>query len=264
MHRFFVPPSWVQGNEVTITGLQAHQIARVLRMHPGDVVIVLDNSGWEIEVRLVAVDPAVVKGEIVHRRLASGEPRTKISLYQGVLKSNRFEFVLQKGTELGIVQFVPIIADRCVVSDLEAVERKGQRWAWIVQEAAEQCRRGRKPALHPAVLFPQACEQARHSGGLSLIPWEEERALSLRDLLRSGAVAPGTGAAERRQPGAAHWPPFTIHLFVGPEGGFTPQEITIARRYGLVPVTLGRRILRAETAGLVAATAILYELGDLG
>jgi len=264
MHRFFVPPAWVQGHEVTITGPQAYQITRVLRMRPGDVVIVLDNSGWEIEARLVAVDAAAVKGEIVHRRLAGGEPRTKISLYQGVLKSNRFEFVLQKGTELGIVQFVPIIADRCVVSDLDAVERKSQRWEWIVQEAAEQCRRGRKPALHPAVLFPQACERARHSGGLSLIPWEEERALSLRDLLRSGAVAPGAGSAEPPPSGPARWPPFTIHLFVGPEGGFTTEEITIARRYGLVPVTLGRRILRAETAGLVAATAILYELGDLG
>jgi len=253
MHRFFVLPSWIQGDEVTVTGPQAHQIAHVLRMRPGDVLTVLDNSGWEIETRLVSVERTAVRGEVLRRRLAGGEPRTKVSLYQGVLKSNRFEFVLQKGTELGVVEFVPIIAERCMVSDLEAVENKRSRWEWIIQEAAEQCRRGRKPALRPAVLFSQACERARHSGGLGLIPWEEENHLSLRDLLRN--APPG-----REQ----SWPPFTIHLFIGPEGGFAPGEVAAARGYGLVPVTLGPRILRAETAGIVAAAAILYELGDLG
>ncbi len=261
MHRFFIPPSWVQGNKVTITGPQAYQIARVLRMRPGDALIVLDNSGWEIEVQLASVDSAAVTGEVVHRRLASGEPRTKITLYQGVLRSNRFEFLLQKCTELGVVQFVPVIADRCVVSDQDAVEKKIRRWEWIIQEAAEQCRRGRKPALRPAVLFPQACEEARQSGGLSLIPWEEEKSVSLRSLLRSAPLAPDAGSTATAQQSR---PPFAINLFVGPEGGFTPQEITAAQRYDLVPVTLGRRILRAETAGIVAAAAILYDLGDLG
>lgn len=252
MHRFFVPPSWVQGNQVTVTGPQAHQIAHVLRMQPGDIVIVLDNSGWELETQLVAVERRKVQGEVLHRRLSGSEPRTKISLYQGVLKSRGFEFALQKGTELGVVEFVPVIANRCVVSDLDAVEKKRCRWEWIIQEAAEQCQRGRKPALRPAMLFPQACEEARHAGGLSLIPWEGEGEANLRDLLRS--APPGY---------AQTWPPFAIHLFVGPEGGFDVEEITLARRYGLVPVTLGPRILRAETAGLVAATAILYELGDM-
>jgi 16S rRNA (uracil1498-N3)-methyltransferase len=253
MHRFFVLPSWIQGDEVTVTGPQAHQIAHVLRMSPGDLITVLDNSGWEIETRLVSVERTAVRGEVLRRRLAGGEPRTKISLYQGVLKSNRFEFVLQKGTELGVVEFVPLIAERCVVSDLEAIENKRPRWEWIIQEAAEQCRRGRKPALRPAALFPQACERAKRSGGLALIPWEEETHPSLHDLLRH--------APPDREQG---WPPFTIHIFIGPEGGFAPNEVAAARGYGLVPVTLGPRILRAETAGIVAAAAILYELGDLG
>lgn len=261
MHRFFIPPSWVEGNQITITGPQAHQIARVLRMSPGDLIIALDNSGWEIEVRLTSVDRASVKGEVLHRRLAGGEPHTKISLYQGVLKSNRLEFTLQKGTELGVVQFIPIIADRCVVSDLDAAENKRRRWEWIIQEAAEQCRRGRKPALRSAVLFPQACEQARQSQGLSLILWEEEKVARLRDVLRSPPPSFGVRSARRRE---QSWPPFTLNLFIGPEGGFTLQEIDIAERYGLVPVTLGPRILRAETAGIIAAAAILYELGDLG
>jgi 16S rRNA (uracil1498-N3)-methyltransferase len=260
MHRFFIPPSWVEGNDVTITGPQAHQIANVLRMRPGDLVIVLDNSGWEIEVRLVSVDRSTVKGEVLHRRLAGGEPRTKISLYQGVLRSNRFEFVLQKGTELGVVQYLPIITERCVVSDLEAVEKKRRRWEWIIQEAAEQCRRGRKPALHSAALFPQACEQCRRSGGLSLILWEQEKASSLRNLLHRASPGSGVGSSEGKGAGRT---PFAINLFIGPEGGFTEEEVAVAKRYGLQPITLGPRILRAETAGIVAVAAVLYELGDL-
>jgi 16S rRNA (uracil1498-N3)-methyltransferase len=252
MHRFFVPPSWVQDNEVTVTGPQAHQIARVLRMRPGDRVIVLDNSGWELETRLASVEREVVTGEVLHRRLAAGEPRTKISLFQGVLKSKGFEFILQKGTELGIVEFVPIISDHCVVSDLDAVNKKRRRWEWIIQEAAEQCRRGRMPSLRSALLFPQACERARQTGGLALIPWEKEGQVNLRDVLRRAPLG-------REQ----NWPPLTITLFVGPEGGFSPGEVRLAQRYGLVPLTLGPRILRAETAGLVAAAVVLYELGDL-
>jgi len=253
MHRFFIPASWIQGDQVTISGLQAHQIAHVLRMQPGDTVIVLDNSGWEIQVRLVAVDRTAVSAEVQRRRLAEGEPRTKISLYQGVLKSSNFEFTLQKGTELGVIEFTPVIADRCVVRDLESVENKRRRWDWIVQEAAEQSRRGRKPALRSPLLFPRACEVARQSGGLSLIPWEEKGPARLQEALRT----PPAGHTRR-------WPPLTVNLFIGPEGGFTAEEIVLARRYGLVPVTLGPRTLRAETAGIVAAAAVLYELGDIG
>ena len=172
---------------------------------------------------------------------------------RGLSTNYKFDAVIQKGTELGIVEFVPVIAERCIVSDLEDVEKKRPRNEAILQEAAEQSCRGRKPALRRATLFPRACGQARQMGGLSLILWEEEGARSLRDVLR--IPPPGR---------ESHWPPFTINLFVGPEGGFAPDEVDLGRRYGLVSVTLGPRILRTETAGIVAAAAILYELGDLG
>jgi len=260
MHRFFIPEDWIRSNTVTVTGPQAHQIARVLRMQPGDRIVVLDNSGWEIETRLVEVRPDAVQGEVVRRSLATTEPRTKIAVYQGILRSKNFELVLQKGTELGVVEVVPVIADRCVVSDLEAVEKKRQRWEWIIQEAAEQCRRGRKPVLRPAVLLPPACERARHGAGLSMIFWEgdsnqpqkSEDRTTMRSLLRTPPPS-----------SKKNWPPLTISLFFGPEGGFAPEEISLAERYGLLPATLGPRILRAETAALVAVSAILYELGDL-
>jgi 16S rRNA (uracil1498-N3)-methyltransferase len=221
-------------------------------MRPGDRVLLLDNSGWEIEVELVSVDGMQIAARVLGRRLAAGEPRTKVSLYQAVPRSKRFEVVLQKGTELGIVEFVPVITERCIISDLKAVEKKRDRWETIVQEAAEQSRRGLKPTLARSILFPRACERARGRGGLSLMLWEEEEHRSLRAILQN--APPGRERA---------WPPFTINLFIGPEGGFTVDEAVLAQRYGLVPISLGPRILRTETAGIVGAAAILYELGDL-
>jgi len=247
-HRFFIPPEWLTGSAVAIAGPQAHQIARVLRMRPRDRLIVLDDSGWEFEVQLLAVQPEMVRGEVVSRRLADGEPHTRITLYQGMLKSDRFELVLQKGTELGIVEFVPLVTARTVALDRDAPGKKHARWQAIVQEAAEQSRRGRRPMLRAAMPFAQACDEVSRKAGLKLLPWEEEGEASLRDALRAAGSAS---------------PEATVHLFVGPEGGFSQDEVDLARGYGLQPVTLGRRILRAETAGLVAAAAILYEGGDL-
>jgi 16S rRNA (uracil1498-N3)-methyltransferase len=246
-HRFFIPPEWLRGNAVAIAGPQAHQIARVLRMRPRDRLIVLDDSGWEFEVQLLAVQPEMVRGEVVSRQPVSGEPRTRITLYQGILKSDRFEFVLQKGTELGIVEFVPLITARTVALDRDAPSKKRSRWQSVIQEAAEQSRRGRKPMLRQAMAFDQACEEVSRCDGLKLLPWEEESQTSLRGVLRAAAADTRGG----------------VHLFVGPEGGFTRDEVEMARGCGLVPVTLGRRILRAETAGLVATAAILYEWGDM-
>jgi 16S rRNA (uracil1498-N3)-methyltransferase len=246
MHRFFIPPERIREDGVVLDDAVAHQIRNVLRMRPGDPILVLDNSGWAWEVEIVELTPGRVVGKVVRRMLAQGEPRTKITLYQGVLRGRRFEFALQKGTELGIVEFVPLISDRAVVADLGDVDKRHIRWQRILREAAEQSRRGRLPSLESAMLFPRACERAQRRGGLALIPWEGERSLSLRSVLTE---------QERR--------PFVISLFVGPEGGFAEGEVKLAQRYGIQPITLGLRVLRSETAGLVAATAILYEMSDL-
>jgi len=246
MHRFFVPADWLTTEHVTITGALVHRLRNVLRLSPGDRLLLLDNSGWEHEVELREVSSQRIEGQVLRKSLATGEPRTKITMFQALLKLNKFEWVLQKCTELGVVGFVPVITERCIIGSLEDISKtKTERWWRILMEAAEQSGRGRLPTLRPAVLFPAACQDAA-KGGLTLIPWEEERETSLRSVLQS----------EER-------PPFSINLLVGPEGGFTEQEVDQARRYGAIPITLGPRILRAETAGLVAASAILYELGDL-
>lgn len=245
MHRFFVPPDAIARGGVTILGPQAHQIANVLRMQAGDHIVVLDNSGWEMEIELVEVGPYRVEGQVVRRSLARGEPKIKVSLYQAMLKGDRFEFTLQKGTELGIVEFVPIITSRCVVANLDDINKKLERWERIIREAAEQSRRGHLPLLEAATMFQQACERARDAGGLFLLPWEEETRASLKDILTASTL------------------PFSISLFVGPEGGFTAEEVQMAKSYGAKTIGLGPRILRAETAGLVATSVILYEAGDL-
>jgi len=246
MHRFFVPASWLEKEQVIITGPLVHRLRNVLRLKAGDHFILLDNSGWEHEAEITYVSTQRIESQVLHKTLATGEPRTKITLYQALLKLNKFEWVLQKGTELGLVGFVPMISQSCMIGSLEDISKtKLERWWRILMEAAEQSRRGRMPTLRAAMVFSSACEDAAR-GGLTLIPWEEEKEQNLSSILR-----------------AAKQPPFSINLFIGPEGGFTPEEVAKAHRYGAVPITLGPRILRAETAGLVAATAILYELGDL-
>ncbi len=257
MHRFFVPPEALASDPVVIGGQQAHRIGRVLRMAPGDRVLLLDNSGWAYETELSGFAPDQVEGHVLRKTLATGEPRAKISLYQALLKGDGFETVLEKCTEVGVVEFVPLLCERCIVGSLMDVEeRRRQRWERIVRGAAEQSRRGRLPRVAPVTMWPLACQRARRTD-LSLLPWEEATGPSLRAALESGK-AEGEGEG-------AHRParPYSISLFIGPEGGLTPEEVQTAQASGIQVITLGPRILRAETAGLVAATAVLYGLGDL-
>jgi 16S rRNA (uracil1498-N3)-methyltransferase len=255
MYRFFVDPETVRESPVVLTGQQARRIGRVLRMRPGDHVLLLDNSGWAFETELTHFEREEVQGRVVHRTLAKGEPRAKITLYQAMLKGDGFEQVLEKGTEVGVVEFVPLLCERCVVGSLMGVEeRRLQRWQRIVRGAAEQSRRGRLPRLAPVTMWPLACQRARRTD-LSLLPWEEATEPSLRDVL--------AGRQTEADDQGRHSRPYSISLFVGPEGGLDPEEVQVAQNCGIQPITLGPRILRAETAGLVAAVAILYALGDL-
>ncbi|MDH7485725.1 MAG: 16S rRNA (uracil(1498)-N(3))-methyltransferase [Anaerolineae bacterium] len=250
MQRFFVPPTAIQNDRVTLTGPVVHQLTHVLRLSPGQRIVVLDDSGWEYTVELQRLGRGQAEGQIVERWEAQGEPRTRLTLYQAVLKGERFAWVLQKGTELGIAAFVPLLCARNVVRDPAAVRQKLPRWQAIVREAAEQARRGRLPRLAAPLPFAEACAQAQAAGGLSLLAWEEETATSLKATLRAGLSN-------------LQLPTSNIQLFIGPEGGFTPDEVALAQAQGIRPVSLGRRILRAETAGLVAAAIIFYELDDL-
>jgi 16S rRNA (uracil1498-N3)-methyltransferase len=214
-------------------------------MRPGEEIMLFDNTGWAYRAALDAVEREAVHALVVDRLQWKTEAQTRVTLYQGLLKGNKFEWVLQKGTELGIAEFVPVLAARSVAGGVQDVSNaKLERWQRIIAEAAEQSGRAVLPNLRKPMLFKQAC-QAAHQQGLALIPWEEERSFRLRQALQDH-------------------PSKHVSLMIGPEGGFAQEEVASAREAGVIPVTLGPRILRAETAGLAAATAVLYEMGDFG
>ncbi len=246
MHRFFVPPHCIDGDRATLPQDAAHQIARVLRLQNGDTIAVMDDSGAEYTVRLDILTPHQAAGAITHRAHGKGEPAVRITLYQGMLKADRFEYVLQKGTELGISRFVPVICERTVARGAPSATRI-RRWQRIICEAAEQAGRTRLPILADPVPFAAVCERIVQP---ALLAWESERTTGIRTALQH--IAPQAAAAAR------------IGIVIGPEGGITDAEASRAASAGIPSVSLGSRILRAETAGIIAAAAVLYELGELG
>jgi 16S rRNA (uracil1498-N3)-methyltransferase len=201
-------------------------------------VLLLDGSGDACEVELTELGRDLVAGRVLGREPV-GEPAVELTLYVALLRPERFEWVLQKGTELGVSRFVPVHFARSLPAD-RADGRKGERWQRIIREAAEQACRGRLPALAAPMSFAAAI-QAAAAAELPLILWEGA-APPLRRVLR--------------RPGPA---PAAVAILSGPEGGIAEDELTAASERGIMPVSLGSRILRAETAPIAAAAAICYE-----
>lgn len=248
MHRFFIPPTWIGGEQATLEGPVARQIAVVLRLAPGQGIILLDNSGREYKARLLEVAPHRVVAHIEGVDWGKGEPGVHLTLYQALLKGEKFPWVLQKGTEIGVSAFVPLLTQRSVPRwHAQQEKERLARWRRILQEAAEQAGRPRLPEVVAPLPFRQACSQAR---GLALLPWEGEAYRDLHQALQEGQKRIGE--------------PPTIALFIGPEGGWTEDEVAYARDRGILPITLGRRILRAETAAIVASALVLFALGEMG
>lgn len=249
--RFFVAPGTLRGAEARIAdGALAHQIGHVLRLRPADEITLLDNSGWEHMIRIESIERHAVTGMIVARQLAAGEPRLRLALYVALLRGERFEWVLQKGTELGASIFAPITCERSMVDAKEISAAKMERWERIIREAAEQSRRGRLPQLQPAQPFGSACADATRRAP-ALLLWEGSGGTSLRRILQEQLPRPGE-----------HGPP-SLAVFSGPEGGWTEGEVATALKNNVQLASLGPRTLRAETAPIAAAAAIFYEHGDL-
>lgn len=232
MHRFFVIGPLVVGVTVQIDAL-APQLAQVLRMQVGDEVVLLDGSGAEFRSRLAYLDRRAAAAEVLASTPCLAEPHSHLTLYQCSLKQDKFEWVLQKGTELGVSRFVPVISERSVVRPAAALLGKYPRWQTIVREAAEQCGRARIPELAPPRDWQGAVGGA---DGLRLLPWEGGQ-----DQLTLHAVL---------QEKSANYTSFSI--LIGPEGGIAAPEAQLAVAEGWQVVSLGERILRAETAALTA------------
>ena len=247
MDRFFVAPDALQGDTAALDRELSHRLRHVLRLRRGDRIILVDGRGCEYEAVLEDVSGPTVRVAVLSRHEGLPEPQARVVLYQSIIKGDRFDWVLEKGTEIGVAKFVPLVSHRGVVRPRTGRVERRERWRRIVTEAAEQCGRSHLPDLAPAVSLSDALESAE---GLRLLPWEGERQTTLRQALRQ-AVGKG-----KKTP--------VISIFVGPEGGFARQEVDRAVDLGALTVSLGPRILRSETAGVVAAAAALYELGEFG
>ena len=246
MHRFFVPADAIADGRARLEGNVARQIRTVLRMSPGDEIVLLDDSGREYTTRIADVGRDTVDTVVLATCEGHGEPHLKVSLYQGVLKGEKFEWVLQKATELGVSAFTPVVCARTVPRlDEGWVRDRSARHIRIITEAAEQSGRCLLPELRPPMSFANACDRASDSGALSIIPWERETSTGLRSVLERSALE-------------------AVNVFVGPEGGLEETEVEYARSRGILPVSLGDRLLRAETAAIAVVAALLYRAGELG
>lgn len=247
MARFFLSDQNVSGVQVRITGEDAHHIARVLRLRPGNHIEVAFGTCEIGLVKLAAVTKDAVEGEVVQRFRSYQEPPLALRLYQGLAKGDKLDFVVQKAVELGVKEIIPFMSQYTVVRlDAEAAEKRVRRWQRIAEEAAKQCLRAELPAVRPVVSFDQVLAElnARPRDELALLPYEHEEQQSIK----------GLPDGEWR----------TVSIIIGPEGGFHPDEVEAARKAGAVVVSLGPRILRTETAGLVALSLVGYRWGDLG
>jgi len=244
-NRFFVSESGFEGPAVRLSAEQAHQVYHVLRLKTGDAIVVLDNAGYEYAVTLTTVTKREVIGEITAKSEASGEPRVRITLFQSLLAREKFEWVLQKGTEVGVARFVPVQTERSIARARQIDAKKLTRWRRILTEAAEQSHRGRIPEIAEAT------------------PWNE--ALAQFDTFDRTLIAATSGPTnaleEALRPGDR--PLSSIAVLIGPEGGFSDDEVRQACASGAVPVGLGPRILRTETAAMILPALILHKTGDL-
>lgn len=232
--RFFGENS---GETALITGTDAVHISRVLRMKSGDLAIVCDGNGTDCLCRIVSAEEKGVVLEVLDRRSSEGEPTVTVRLFQCLPKSDKMDFIVQKAVELGAAEVIPVISKRCVSRpDAKTAAKKAERWQRIAEEAAKQCGRGRIPEVRDMLTFGEAVKA--HGDGVGILFYEcgGEHLNSL--------VAPETRL---------------IDVYIGSEGGFEENEAELAKNAGIIPATLGTRILRCETAP-VAALAVLMNL----
>lgn len=245
--RFFVPPSAIQGDTVALPADAAHHAVNVLRLREGEEIVVHDGSGDGYRCRLIRAQPKGTVAAVESRYTAPTEPRTRITVAQVLPKTGeKIEQVLQHGTEVGAAGFVLFQSERSVarMEQKDKIEKRLERWQGIVQGAAEQSGRGRLPTV----------EWERHAPDITrrigewdaAITLHEGATVSLRDALQTERIAGAT----------------RLLILVGPEGGFSENEVAGFTGAAALPVSLGTRVLRTETAALVALAQILYSRSE--
>lgn len=237
-------PGQIQDGKITITGSDVNHIRNVLRMKPGEEIAVsngVDGREYRCGIEIFTEDEVICSLRFIKEEAV--ELPSRIYLFQGLPKADKMELIVQKAVELGVYEVIPVAARRCVVK-LDAKKAAGRvgRWQGIAEAAAKQSKRGILPQVHSVMGMREAVEYAGRMD-VKLIPYElAEDMQRTKDLIET--VKPGEDIA----------------VFIGPEGGFEPEEIRMALEAGIEPVTLGRRILRTETAGLTVLSWLMYHL----
>ena len=243
MHHFFVTPEQVEDAVIYIEGSDVNHMKNVLRMRPGERVEISDgnNLKYLCEVAGYEADRAVLS--ILEKRDADTELLSRLYLFQGLPKSDKMELIVQKAVELGAYEVIPVATKRAVVKlDQKKAAKKVERWNSIAESAAKQAGRSRIPKVAQVMNYREALEAAKELD-VVLIPYELAEGMEeTRQVVRS--IRPGQ----------------SVGIFIGPEGGFEKEEVAEAMESGAKAVTLGRRILRTETAGLTMLSVLMFEL----
>lgn len=246
MHHFFVKARQVEEGSVRITGPDVHHARQVLRIRPGEEILISDGTGKDFR----CIVRSLGEQEIFADILCPEEDRelpSSLVLYQSLVKGEKMEWIIQKAVELGVSRIVPVISENTVVKlEKKKEEGKRRRWQAIAESAAKQSKRSIIPEVGAVLTLKEAFLEARKLS-LAFFAYEHEEGMaqSAENLKRAGAGQ-------------------EIAVFIGPEGGYSPQEAGLSREYGLLPVSLGRRILRAETAGLALLSVLMLHLECAG
>ena len=246
MSRFFVKPEAVEDRYIYLTDKQdLHHMKKVLRMSEGDEMDISDGSAWEYHVEIESLDDKEAVLLILDKQKFAREPELLVTLYQGIPKASKMEEIIQSCVELGVNSIVPVFMERTVVVDKGNFGKKLDRWQKISDEAVKQCKRGIIPDVQDTVKFKEALPMLQEHD-LILFPYENEDNRTIKDCLRE-VVASGNK-------------PKTVAIIIGPEGGFADKEAVALDEIGANRVSLGKTILRTETAGPAALAMTMYEL----
>ena len=248
MHCFYCEANHVTGNRITITGSDVNHIKNVLRMEPGEELMVCDGTGMQYACQIEEFPAGAVVLSVLKAEKASTELPVRLKLYQGLPKKDKMELIIQKAVELGAAEIIPVMTKRCIVKleDDKKEAKKLERWQAIAESAAKQSGRGIIPTVGRVMNYKDAVKKSA-SEGMALIPYE--MAEGMKSLKDAAAKAAGEQV---------------ISVFIGPEGGFEEAEVEFARENGVVPVSLGKRILRTETAGFTTLSILMYEIECAG
>ncbi len=252
MYHFFVEPSQIGEKDIVITGADVNHIKNVIRLKQGDEISVSNGiDGRDYRCGIVNITEDEVQCELRFIKEDGVELPAKVYLFQGLPKGDKMELIIQKMVELGVYEIIPVAMQRCVVKlDDKKAKSKLVRWQGIAEAAAKQSKRGIVPQIHSVMSYKEALAYAADMD-CRLVPYEMEESL-----------AGASGMAGTKKLIEAIKPGQSVAIFIGPEGGFEDSEIQNAISQGMRPITLGKRILRTETAGMTAMAWIMYQLEE--